>query len=111
MLEVKDATITVGGKTLVRGLSFMVRDGQLTCVTGAEHSGKTTLLRTLMGFLPVDEGFVSIDGELAYICELRGRRSEGDAVAAIVHESLVQQMMRMAVKHDIDAMGGSNQAA
>ena len=64
MLEVKDATITVGGKTLVRGLSFMVRDGQLTCVTGAEHSGKTTLLRTLMGFLPVDEGFVSIDGEL-----------------------------------------------
>ena len=64
MLEVKDATITVGGKTLVKGLSFMVRDGQLTCVTGAEHSGKTTLLRTLMGFLPVDEGFVSIDGEL-----------------------------------------------
>lgn len=64
MLEVKDATITAGGKTLVTGLSFIVRDGQLACVTGAEHAGKTTLLRTLMGFLPVEQGFVSIDGEL-----------------------------------------------
>lgn len=64
MLEVKDATITAWGKTVVTGLSFMVRDGQLTCVTGSEHSGKTTLLRTLMGFLPVEKGFVSIDGEL-----------------------------------------------
>ena len=64
MLEVKDATIVIGGKTLARRLSFTARDGQLTCITGAEGSGKTTLLRTLMGFLPVEEGFVSMDGEL-----------------------------------------------
>lgn len=64
MLEFKDATITIGGKTLVSGLSFIAKDGEITCVTGAEHSGKTTLLRTLMGFQPVGEGFVSVDGEL-----------------------------------------------
>ena len=75
MLEVKDATITAWGKTLVKGLSFMVRDGQLTCITGAEHSGKTTLLRTLMGFLPVDEGFVSIDGELLTVLSASAFRS------------------------------------
>ena len=64
MLEVKDATITIGEKTLATGLSFTARDGQLTCVTGSAGSGMTTLLRTLMGFLPVKEGFVSVDGEL-----------------------------------------------
>ena len=64
MLEVKDATIAIGEKTLVTGLSFTARDGQLTCITGSEGSGKTALLRTLMGFLPVREGFVSVDGEL-----------------------------------------------
>lgn len=67
MLEVKDATIKVGDKTLVTGFSMMANDGQLTCVTGPEGSGKTTLIRTLMGFLPVDEGFVSVDGELLTI--------------------------------------------
>ena len=64
MLEVKDATIAVGGQIIATGLSFMARDHQLTCITGPEGSGKTTLLRTLMGFLPVGSGFVSVDGEL-----------------------------------------------
>ena len=64
MLEVKDATIAIGEKTLATGLSFTARDGQLTCITGPAGSGKTTMIRTLMGFLPVREGFVSVDGEL-----------------------------------------------
>ena len=67
MLEVKDATISIGGKTLVNGLSLIARDGQITCITGSEGSGKTTFLRTLMGFLPVEAGFVSVDGELLTI--------------------------------------------
>lgn len=64
MLEVKDATIAVSGKVLVKNLSFIADDGKITCITGPEGSGKTTFLRTLMGFLPVTDGFVSVDGEL-----------------------------------------------
>lgn len=64
MLEVKDATIAIGGKVLVEGLSFIAKDGELTCLTGSEGSGKTTFIRTLMGFVPVAKGFVSVDGEL-----------------------------------------------
>ncbi|WP_081773354.1 ATP-binding cassette domain-containing protein [Prevotella sp. P6B4] len=64
MLEVKDATISVSGKVLVKNLSFIADDGRLTCITGAVGSGKSTFLRTLMGFLPITEGFVSVDGEL-----------------------------------------------
>lgn len=75
MLEVKDATIAVGERTLATGLSFMARDGQLTCITGSEGSGKTTLIRTLMGFLPVESGFVSVDGELLTIRSAHAFRS------------------------------------
>lgn len=67
MLEVKDATIRVGDKTLMSGLSFIAKDGQMTCVKGSSGSGKSALIRTLIGFLPVGEGFVSVDGELLTI--------------------------------------------
>ena len=67
MLEFKDATIKVGEWILPMRLSFIARDGKVTCVMGPEDSGKTTLIRTLMGFLPVNEGFVSVDGELLTI--------------------------------------------
>ena len=63
-MEVKDATIKAGDRLLATRLSFMAEDGRLTCITGPEGSGKTALLRTLLGFLPVSEGYVSVDGEL-----------------------------------------------
>ncbi len=67
MLEVKDVTIQVGEKPLMSDFSLIANDGKLTCITGQSGSGKTTFLRTLMGFLPVKKGFVSVDGELLTI--------------------------------------------
>jgi ABC-type transport system involved in cytochrome bd biosynthesis fused ATPase/permease subunit len=67
MLEYKDATIKIGEHVLATDFSFIAKDGELTCITGTEGSGKSVLLKTLMGFLPVSEGFVSVDGELLTI--------------------------------------------
>ena len=60
MLEVKNVTIAVGERVVAEDLSFIANDGELTCITGDAASGKTTLIRTLMGFLPVKAGFVSV---------------------------------------------------
>jgi ABC-type cobalamin/Fe3+-siderophores transport system ATPase subunit len=54
--------VTIGQQ--IRGLSATVGDGKVLSITGSQGKGKTTLLRTLLGFLPVDEGYISIDGEL-----------------------------------------------
>jgi ABC-type cobalamin/Fe3+-siderophores transport system ATPase subunit len=67
MLEAKNVTIAVGERVVAEDLSFIANDGELTCITGDAASGKTTLIRTLMGFLPVKAGFVSVDGELLTI--------------------------------------------
>ena len=64
MVELKDATLTVGGQTLFANLSVMAMNGKLTIITGLHGTGKTTLLRVMMGFIGLDEGLVSIDGEL-----------------------------------------------
>ncbi len=64
MLEVKNASITIGGLNLFSGLSFTVDTGQTVCLTGCSGSGKSTMLRALQGFRPLDEGHISVDGEL-----------------------------------------------
>lgn len=62
-LEIKDATLTIGGKQLFAGLSFYVNVGETLCITGVSGSGKTSLLRALMGFVPLGSGFISMGGE------------------------------------------------
>ena len=64
MLELKDASLTIEGRELFKKLSFMALDGQLTCITGPAGSGKTAMVQVMLGFLPLDDGLVSIDGEL-----------------------------------------------
>ena len=54
--------VTIGQQ--IRGLSATVSEGNVLSIMGSQGKGKTTLLRALMGFLPIDEGHISIDGEL-----------------------------------------------
>lgn len=64
MLEANDISVKVGAKMLLEGVSFMVDDGQVLCISGAKGVGKTSLLRALLGLMPVAAGFVCVDGEL-----------------------------------------------
>ncbi len=60
MLELQN--ITIGDR--IRHFSLTVGDGQLVALTGAQGSGKTTLLRAVLGLIPIDEGLITVDGEL-----------------------------------------------
>jgi heme exporter protein A len=56
MLEVSNLACTRGDHRLFSGLSFTLNFGQIMQVKGANGSGKTSLLRSLCGFLTPDEG-------------------------------------------------------
>lgn len=64
MLEVKDISASKDGQTLFRGVSFTVADGEAAAVSGDQGGSLTLLLHAIMGLYPLDEGHVSIDGEL-----------------------------------------------
>ena len=63
MLKVEKLHQFYGGSHILRGLSFDVSVGEVTCLLGRNGVGKTTLLKCLMGLLPVKEGDVQWEGQ------------------------------------------------
>lgn len=64
MIEVSKASVKMDGRLLFSGLSFAVEEGRMVCMSGGSGCGKTTLLRAVLGFMPLLEGHISIFGEL-----------------------------------------------
>ena len=53
-----------GSVVALDGVDLDVEDGAIMAVLGPSGCGKTTLLRLIAGFLPPDDGTVSIDGSI-----------------------------------------------
>ena len=58
----RSATVVVGGRSILDGVSVTLPPGSMTAVLGPNGSGKTTLLRVLSGVLAPTSGEVQIDG-------------------------------------------------
>jgi len=56
MFAARSLTIRRGGRFVLRGVDFTVAAGGLLLVTGANGSGKSSLLRALAGLLPASGG-------------------------------------------------------
>jgi len=63
MLEVSNLACSRGDHRLFCGLNFSLNFGEILQVQGANGSGKTSLLRTLCGFMMPDEGDIVWRGE------------------------------------------------
>ncbi|MGA0806719.1 MAG: ABC transporter ATP-binding protein [Pseudohongiellaceae bacterium] len=63
MLAVANLNQYYGGSHILRDVSFTVPPGKVTTLLGRNGVGKTTLLRCLMGQVPVRSGSVQFQGE------------------------------------------------
>ena len=62
VLSLRDAALTLGGRELWRGLDLDVAPGEFIAVLGANGSGKTSLLRTILGQHPLSAGRATLLG-------------------------------------------------
>jgi len=63
ILQVKDINQYYGGSHILRGVSLQARLGKVTVLLGRNGVGKTTLLKSLMGLVPVRSGSIEFDGK------------------------------------------------
>ena len=62
MLKVEGIHQYYGGSHILRGVGFEAKAGEVTVVLGRNGVGKTTLLKALMGVVPVKTGTIRLDG-------------------------------------------------
>jgi urea transport system ATP-binding protein len=74
MLQVTDLHVAYGQSEIIRGVNFGVRAGETLALMGRNGMGKTTLLKALIGMLPVKRGSIRI-GSGNQTTELAGLRS------------------------------------
>ena len=71
MLEVEDIQLGYDGTPVVCGLDFALDAGEIGCLLGASGCGKTTALRAIAGFEPLDRGTIRIDGRVVSSRDVR----------------------------------------
>jgi phospholipid/cholesterol/gamma-HCH transport system ATP-binding protein len=63
MIEVRDLWKSFGGNQVLKGVSLQVMPGTTTVILGGSGSGKTVLMKHIMGLFKPDRGEVLVDGQ------------------------------------------------
>jgi len=78
MISIKNVNQFYGGTQILWDLNLDIKPGSCTCIMGRNGVGKTTLLKCIMGLLPVKSGEILLQGE-----PLQNKKAELRAPAGI----------------------------
>ncbi len=62
-LQINNFWIERNERQLCRDLSFSVSDGELVRIAGDNGAGKSSLIKAILGWIPIEEGLIRLDGE------------------------------------------------
>lgn len=62
-LQVDNISIGYADKTVVEGISFQLKPGEIACLLGPSGCGKTSVLRAIAGFEPLMQGSITLHGK------------------------------------------------
>ena len=63
MLDVQNISINYGVCSVVADVSFSLRPGKILTLLGSNGAGKTTVLKSLNGSLPISSGAIFLNGK------------------------------------------------
>lgn len=63
MIALRNVDLTLGGKPVLHAITFDVSAGETKVILGGSGSGKTTILRLILGLFKPDRGSIQVDGE------------------------------------------------
>ncbi|TKI03167.1 metal ABC transporter ATP-binding protein [Martelella alba] len=96
ILKVERLGISFPGHSVLRDVSFVLRQGEFCGLIGANGSGKTTLLRTILGFQKSTSGNIRING-------LQGRAGR-NVIGYVPQKNVLDPDMPMRAR-DLVALG------
>lgn len=62
MIEFRNVSKTLGGRRVLDGLSFHVKEGETFIIVGPSGTGKSVTLSHIIGLMQPDSGDVIVDG-------------------------------------------------
>lgn len=77
MISLTNLNQHYGGTQILWDLNLEIEAGSCTCIMGRNGVGKTTLLKTLMGLLPVTSGEILFNGDALHKRKAEMRASAG----------------------------------
>src|SRR5262249_61107379 len=69
MLALRDVTKTFGARVAVDHVSLTVERGTTRILLGSSGSGKSTILKLILGLLRPDRGEISVSGGMGYVVQ------------------------------------------
>lgn len=83
MLKCKGVSIKYENFYALRGISFDVRDNECLYIVGENGSGKSSLLKAILGLIPVSEGEIIFDKktDIGYLSQNEGVKNDFPASA------------------------------
>ncbi len=79
MLQIKNLTVSIHGKPIIKGLNLEVKEGEVHAIMGPNGSGKSTLASVIAGreVFDVDQGEISYMGKNIFDMPAETRAREG----------------------------------
>ncbi len=60
VLEIKDLTVKIGSNTILENINLTVEEKEIVAIVGPNGGGKTTLLKTVLGFIKPTSGYIKL---------------------------------------------------
>lgn len=107
IISIEDFTMKFGSKTVIDNLSFEINKGETFGLLGSNGSGKTTILRALLGIYPATKGKLLINGKkftpelggkIGYLPEERGLYKKENVLDVMTYFGQLKGIERQAAK-------------